>query len=144
MSAPPAARASGPRRVALPRTTDRIAIGETGLSISPICLGWVRDPDTIAAAFDVWINFFFLTGYLHWPIYEGTRRGLAALLARGRRVREQIVVAVASYIAQPDFAYGPFSEVLESVPRLRYIDMTVIGGTYGSDFPARRNIHRDL
>lgn len=129
--------------MALPRTTDRIAIGETGLSISPICLGWVSDPDTIAAAFEVGINFFFLTGDLHWPIYEATRRGLAALLRRGRRVREQIVVAVASYVAQPDFAYGPFSEVVESVPRLGHIDMIVIGGAYGSDFPARRNVYRD-
>lgn len=136
-------RTPGVRRVALPRTTDRIAVGETGMSISPICLGWVRDPDTIAAAFDVGINFFFLSGDLHWPIYEGTRRGLAALLRRGRRVREQIVVAVASYVAQPDFAYAPFAEVVESVPGLGHIDMIVIGGAYRTDFPARRNSYRD-
>src|SRR5690242_19420570 len=67
MTPPPESPPSAPRRVALPRTTDRIAVGETGLSISPICLGWVRDPDTIAAAFDVGIIFFFLSGDLHWP-----------------------------------------------------------------------------
>ena len=144
MTPPPESHPSDPRRVALPRTTDRIAVGETSLSISPICLGWVRDPDTIAAAFDVGINFFFLSGDLHWPIYEATRQGIAALLRRGRRVRDRIVVAVASYVAQREFAYGPFGEVLESVPGLGHIDMIVIGGTYGSDFPARWNIHRDL
>lgn len=143
MSSPPESPPSGPRRVALPRTTDRIAVGETGLSISPICVGYVRDPDTISAAFDAGINFFFLSGDLHWPIYEAARQGLAALLKRGRRVRDRIVVAVASYVAQPEFAYGPFSEVLEAVPRLGHIDMIVIGGAYGSDFPARRNTHRD-
>src|SRR4051812_40292690 len=136
-------RSSRPRRLALPRATDRIAIGATGLSTSPICLGWVRDPDTIAAAFDLGINFFFVSGDLHWPIYEATRRGLAALLRRNRRVREQIVVAVASYVAQRDFARGPFQEVLESVPRLGRIDMIVIGGTYGNDFPARRALYRE-
>jgi aryl-alcohol dehydrogenase-like predicted oxidoreductase len=135
--------ASRPRRLALPRATDRIAIGAKGLAISPICLGWVRDPDTIAAAFDAGINFFFVTGDLHWPIYEGTRRGLAALLRRNRGVREQIVVAVASYVAQPEFARGPFQEVLESVPRLGRIDMIVVGGAHGHDFPARRERFRE-
>jgi hypothetical protein len=136
-------RSSGPRRLALPRPTDRIAIGATDLSTSPICLGWVRDPDTITAAFDAGNNFFFITGDLHWPIYEGTRRGLAELLRRNRRVREQIVVAVASYVAQPEFARGPFQEVLEAVPRLGRIDMIVIGGADGHDFPARRERYRE-
>ncbi|MEJ7596757.1 MAG: hypothetical protein WKG01_02505, partial [Kofleriaceae bacterium] len=43
----------------LPRLSDRIAIGT--LSASPFCVGIVDDPDTIGAAYDAGINFFFLT-----------------------------------------------------------------------------------
>src|SRR4029434_7055409 len=85
-----------PRRTVLPRLTDRLAIGETGLQVSPFCLGMVRSEDTASAAFDAGINFFFLSSDLHWPFYEKARRGLEKLLARGPRIREQVVVALAS------------------------------------------------
>ena len=52
-----------PRR--LPKLTDRIALGRIGLRVSLFCLGLVRRPQTIAAAFESGINFFFLTADLH-------------------------------------------------------------------------------
>src|SRR5205823_1724956 len=70
-------------RLTLPRPTDRLPLGMTGLSVSPFCLGIVESPETIPAAFDAGINLFFLTADLHWPLYEGLRRGLEQLFARG-------------------------------------------------------------
>jgi hypothetical protein len=128
---------AGPQRARLPRLTDRLALGRTGIRISPVCLGMVRRPDTIAAAFDAGANFFFLTADLHWPYYEASRQGLAALLRRGKRIREQIVVAAASYVAQPEFTEGALSEVIEGVPGLGRIDIAIAGGAYGADLPAR-------
>lgn len=131
-----------PHRAALPQMTDRLPIGQTGLLVSPFCLGWVQTPETIEVAFDAGINFFFLSADMHWPVYDASRRGLIALLNRGRAVREQIVVAVASYVTQREFTYKPFLEALEAVPKLKRIDMIVIGGAYENDFAIRQEIYR--
>jgi hypothetical protein len=123
---------------------ERLPLGETGLAVSPFCLGWVADPDTIQVAFDAGINFFFLTADLHWPVYDHARRGLAALLRRRRRMRDQLVIAAASYVTQREFVHGPFDELLEAVPGLERLDVLVIGGAYGAEFPVRRDIYRDF
>jgi hypothetical protein len=77
-----------PPRRPLPRLTDRQPLGKSGLRAGPICLGAVPGPETVLAAFDAGINFFFLSVDMHWPLYEGMRRGLEALLARGGGVRD--------------------------------------------------------
>jgi hypothetical protein len=128
---------------ALPKLTDRLTLGATGLAVSPVCLGWVEDPDVVATAFDAGINFFFLTVDMHWPGYEGSRRGLATLLRRRKRARAQIVVAAVSYVTQPEFTYVPFLELLDEVPELGHLDMLVIGGAYGAEFPTRLALYRD-
>jgi hypothetical protein len=115
-----------PRRL-LPRLTDRQPLGRSGLRVSPICLGAVPRADTVLAAFDAGINFFFLSADLHWPIYEGTRRGLEALLARGGGVREEIVVGVVSYLEEPLFQALQLHEVLGSVAGLDRIDLVIAG-----------------
>src|SRR5436190_890300 len=63
------------RRAALPRMTDRLDLGSKGLRVSPFCLGRVKSPDTVLAAFDAGINFFFVTADMHWPGYENLREG---------------------------------------------------------------------
>jgi hypothetical protein len=125
----------------LPQVTDRLPIGRTGLSVSPICLGCVEDPDTISVAFDLGINFFFLTADMHWPVYDTARRGLCDLLNRRRGVRDNIVVAVASYVTQPEFTYLPFAELLQAVPLLERLDIVVIGGAYGAEFAVRQKLY---
>jgi hypothetical protein len=73
-----------PLRTTLPAFTDRLPLSASPLRVSPICLGMVRDPETIPAAFDAGINiFFFFSADMHWPLYEPSRQGLAGLLARG-------------------------------------------------------------
>jgi aryl-alcohol dehydrogenase-like predicted oxidoreductase len=123
------------RRV-LPKPTDRLTLKRT-LSVSPFCIGLVSDPRTVSAAFDAGINFFFVTADMHWPLYEGIRRGLADLLARSPSVRDRIVVAVVSYATQPEFCHAPFREVLDAIPALGHIDVTVAGGSYRKDFAVR-------
>ena len=123
----------------LPRATDRIAIAD--LNASPFCIGMVDNPDTIGAAFDAGINFFFVTADLHWPLYEASRVGLARLLARVPR--EQIVVAAAAYVTQPEFCSGPFREVVEAIPGLRVLDVLVAGGAYGNELAARMPVYLD-
>jgi hypothetical protein len=127
---------STPRKV-LPRPTDRLTLNGA-LQVSPICLGIVSDPRAVSHAFDMGINFFFLTADMHWPVYEKTRRGLEDLFARSPSVRDRVVVAVTAYVTQPEFCHVPFREVLDAVPGLGHIDVTVAGGSYRSDFAARR------
>jgi aryl-alcohol dehydrogenase-like predicted oxidoreductase len=134
-------RMSPPRQ--LPRFGDRLPLGGTGLQVSPFCLGMVRSAATIAAAFEAGINFFFLTADMHWPLYDASRRGLRALLASRRSVRDDIVVAVASYPTQPEFCTVPFLEVLDAVPRLGRLDVGVMGGVYAADLEARLPIFRE-
>ena len=138
--------AKQPRRRAFPRPTDRLTLNRA-LEVSPMCLGAVTDPRTVSHAFDRGINFFFLTADMHWPLYEGLRRGLQDLLARSPSVRDRIVVAVVAYVTQPEFCHLPFLEALQAVPGLGHIDVTVAGGSYKSDFAARREqfaLHRRM
>jgi hypothetical protein len=114
-------------RETLPRASDRLQLGRSGLSVSPICLGITGSSDTVLVAFDAGINFFFLTGDLHWPKYEGLRRGLAQLLSRGPFVRDEIVVGVVSYLEEPLFGHLQFHEVIESVPGLKRVDVLIAG-----------------
>jgi hypothetical protein len=127
---------AGSRKRDLPRPADRLTLNRT-LKVSPFCLGIVRDPRTVSHAFDMGINFFFLSADMHWPAYEATRRGLEDLLARSPRIRERVVVAAVAYVTQPEFCHVPFLEVLEAVRGLGHLDVTVAGGSYRSDFAAR-------
>ena len=52
-------------------------------------------------------------------------------------VRDDIVVAVVSYVSQPEFALGAYLEALAAVERLERIDVLVIGCTYRHDFLTR-------
>jgi len=115
------------RRQSLPKAAARLPLGRTGLSVSPLCIGITEDPETIPAAFDAGINFFFLTADLHWPLYEQLRQGLALLLARGGGIRDQIVVGVVSYLDQPLFQALQFHEVIGSVPGLERVDLLIAG-----------------
>ena len=124
-------------RAELPKLTDRLPLGTSGLEVSPICLGIVGDPETIPAAFEAGINFFFLTADMHWPIYEATRRGLARLLERHPGARDEIVVGAAAYVAQPEFLWMPFQEVVGEVPGLERLDLTIAGGSYGHEIDRR-------
>jgi hypothetical protein len=118
-------------------------VGDTGLRVSPFCLGRVRSEDAVEAAFDAGINFFFLTADMHWPLYEASRRGLQRLLARGRGMRERVVVAAACYPTQPEFCSTPFRELVEATPGLGRIDVLIAGGSYAGELPARLSVYRE-
>jgi hypothetical protein len=124
----------------LPRLTDRLPLGSSGLEVSPICVGIVRDPDTVPAAFEAGINFFFVTADMHWPLYEATRRGLVRLLEANPAARDSIVVAAVCYVTQPVFMWAPLTEVLEEFPILERIDLTIAGGSYRPDFAPREQV----
>ena len=124
-------------RAKLPKPTDRLPLGASGLEVSPICVGITDDPRTIPAAFEAGINFFFLTADMHWPLYEQTRRGLAQLLDGHPDARDSIVVGVVSYVAQPEFLWVPFDEVLAELPQLERLDLTIAGGAYNHEIDQR-------
>jgi aryl-alcohol dehydrogenase-like predicted oxidoreductase len=105
-----------------------------------------REANTISAAFDAGVNFFFVTADMHWPLYEPSRRGLANLLARGRGIRDDIVVAGVCYPTQPEFCTAPFHELLAAIPRLDHLDVLLAGGAYGIEFDRRLSLfqlHRE-
>jgi hypothetical protein len=114
-------------RDTLPKASDRLKLGTSGLSVSPVCLGIAGSAETVVAAFDTGINFFFVSGDLHWPQYEGLRSGLAELLSRGPSVRDEIVVGVVSYLEEPLFHYLQFHEVIDSIPGLKRVDLLIAG-----------------
>ncbi len=126
-------------RPRLPTPTDRLALTK-GLGVSPLCLGAVGSSDVVGAAFEAGINFFFLTADMHWPLYEPLRRGLADLLKKKGR-RDQVVIAAAAYVTQPDFCAAPFEEVLEAVPALKRLDVAIAGGAYGNELSGRLPIY---
>jgi hypothetical protein len=97
----------------------------------------VTEPETIEVAHEAGVNFFLLSADMHWPDYEATRRGLASLFRRGGGVRDEVVVAVVSYVAQPEFCHAPFQEVIDAVPGLGRIDLTVAGASSRSTFFAQ-------
>lgn len=121
----------------LPRAADRLRLRGTDLTVSPICIGITESPDTITAAYEEGINFFFISGDLHWPRYAHTRAGLARLLDGSPSRRDQIVVAAVSYLDEPFFGLLQFEEILESVPGLERIDV-LLAGAVTSDFSLLR------
>jgi hypothetical protein len=117
-----------PRRIQLPRAHERRRLGNSPLFVSPVCIGISGSPETVEAAYKAGVNFFFLTADLHWPLYDATRRGLANLLTSGRARRDDIVVAVCSYLDQPLFSALQFHEVIDAVPGLMRVDVAIAGG----------------
>jgi len=116
--------------------TDRRALGAMqAMHVSPICLGAVDDPDTVLAAYDRGVNFFFVSADLHWPHYQPLRAGLERLLAARPGARDRIVVAGVSYIVQRDFCSVAFQELVDAVPGLERLDLLVAGGAYSADEP---------
>jgi hypothetical protein len=138
---PPSLPRSNTSSKRLPELTDRLILGDQGLRVSPCCLGMVDSADTVIAAFEAGINFFFITTDLHWPLYAATRRGIRELLARRRHIREQIVVAGVCYQTQPIFCYGPFEELLNEIPELERLDVLIAGGVYGNEQGRRTPIY---
>jgi hypothetical protein len=115
------------RRAQLPRVHDRLRLYQTSLTVSPVCIGITASPDTVISAFEAGINFFFVSGDLHWPLYTHTRAGLNKLLNGSPSRRDQIVVAAVSYLDEPLFAKLQFNEILDSVPGLERIDVLIAG-----------------
>ena len=134
----------------LPKATDRLPLGRSGLRVSPLCLGMTVSPDTVIEAYEQGINFFFVTADLHWPLYDGLRKGLKKLLEGNRARRDEVVVAVVSYLDNPLFGALQFHEVIAELPGLDRVDVLVAGAVASeSSFysrldsmaAARRNRH---
>jgi len=116
-----------PLRTKLPRASDRLWLGRSGLRVSPVCIGITESAETVIAAYEEGINFFFVTADLHWPLYAGVRNGLAKLLIGNKARREEIVVGVVSYLDNPLFSALQFNEVVSEVPGLDYVDLMIAG-----------------
>jgi hypothetical protein len=127
------------------RLSDRRPLGRSGLSVSPLCLGLTGDPATVEEAYQAGVNFFFLSADLHWPAYEATRQGLSRLLLR-RKVRDEIVVGVVSYLAEPLFGVLQFHEVIAAVPGLERVDLLIAGAVSSDEdcYPRLAAVERAL
>jgi hypothetical protein len=79
------------------------------------------------------VNFFFVTADLHWPLYEGVRQGLRQLLEGNKSRRDEIVVAVVSYLDNPLFGSLQFHEVINQIPGLERVDVLVAGAIPGQE-----------
>lgn len=138
-----------PRRVAthLPAAFDRRTLeGVPGHSIevSPLCIGAVTEPRVVEAAFDRGVNFFFISADFHFRLYDATREGLENLIRRlGPGGRERLVVAAATYTANPLFFPGAFYDAASSVQGLGRLGLLVAGGCYKTD-ATRIGAARDL
>ncbi|HRI52835.1 MAG TPA: hypothetical protein PLW65_21920 [Pseudomonadota bacterium] len=123
------------KRVRLPKATDRLPLGSSGLSVSPICLG-MTTAATVRAAFAAGVNFFFISNDLHWPLYMQLMLGISELLASGVQ-RDEIVIAGVSYLSEPLFQYLQFNELLAAVPRVARIDILIAGAAEDGNFLPR-------
>jgi hypothetical protein len=123
-----------PGRTRLPKPSDRLPLGTSGLMVSPICLGHTS-AETVIAAFDAGINFFFVSADAHWPFYAGVRTGLEKLLRDKIAKRSQIVLAIVSYLDNPLFHQtGVFGEVLNAIPASESADVLIAGATTSRNF----------
>lgn len=129
-------------RTELPKLTDRLPLGTSGLRVSPFCCGMTFDDNVVPAAFEAGINFYFISADMHWPMYESIRKGLVDMLRAHPSRRDEIVVAAVCYVTQPEFCFAPFDEVLEAVPGLGHIDITVAGGSYAPEILTRIEIFK--
>jgi hypothetical protein len=129
-------------RVSLPRAADRVAL-RSGLRVSPLCLGMVKDPRTVLLAHEAGINFFFLTADLHFPAYDALRAGLRDLMRRRAR-RDEVVLVAASYVAPRPFVAAAVSELVSALAPLDAIDLVVAGGIHAHDVSYRLGVLRDL
>jgi len=111
----------------LPKPTDRYRLGNSGLWVSPICIGICGSPETVARAYEAGVNFFFVSADLHWPMYEATRAGIARLVRDNPARRDDLVIGVVSYLDDPLFSALQFNEVIDSVPGLRRVDLLIAG-----------------
>ena len=91
-------------------------------------MGMTSDADAVVAAYEAGANFFFLTADLHWPLYEGLRKGLEKLLRDNPARRDEIVVGAVSYLNEPLFGALQLHEVIDAVPGLKRIDLMIAGG----------------
>lgn len=77
-------------------------------------------------------------------MHDLARRGLEKLLARGPAIREQVVIAMVSYVTQPEFCAGALEEGLAAVSGLKSTDVAVIGGAYSEEFLTRLHVYREI
>jgi len=59
------------------------------------------------------------------------------LFSRGGGVRDDVVVGVVSYVAQPEFLRAPFAEVVAAISGMERVDVSIIGGAYAADLTTR-------
>ena len=59
-----------------------------------------------------------------------------------KRIREQVVVAMVSYVTQPEFCAGALEEGLHAVAGLKSIDVAIVGGAYSQEFLTRLHLYR--
>jgi hypothetical protein len=130
-------------RKRLPQFTDRLILGDQGLRVSPFCVGVTRSPDTVVAAFESGINFFFITTDMHWPLYEATRQGLRQLLGRGPGIRDQLVVAGVCYQTVPFFCEMPFEQLVNEIPGLGHLDVLIAGTGFPNEYGERLPVYQD-
>jgi hypothetical protein len=100
------------------------------------------DENVVPAAYEAGINFFFVSADMHWPMYEPIRKGLEELVRGHPSRRDEIVVACVCYVTQPEFNFAPFQEVLDAVPSLGRLDVTVAGGSYAPEILTRVEIYK--
>lgn len=117
-----------------------VVIGAAKLEVSPLCVGMVNDPDTVIAAWDAGINFFFLTADMHWPLYEGLRQGLKRLAKARPAALDEAVIACTAYVAQPEFLKVPYQEALDSIAPFQKLDLLIAGGSYTPDVAPRLKV----
>ncbi len=79
-------------------------LGKTGLRVSPLGIGGGGgiQSDDLLYAFERGINYFFYSSDLHHWRYRNMAQALRELCAHGSSVRDQVVLATVSYIADPD------------------------------------------
>lgn len=130
-------------RGSLPKPSERLPLGTSGLTVSPLCIGMTQEPDTILHAYEAGVNFFFISADLHWPLYEATRSGIRKLLVGNTSRRDEIVVGVVSYLDEPLFRALQFDEVLAAVPGLERVDLLIAGAISGDhSFKRLKSLHQ--
>ena len=114
-------------------------LGRTDLTVSCLGLGGgggISSEDTLYA-FDQGINYFFYSSDLHHFLYQNMSGALRQLCGRGSSVREQVVLATATYIKSPEVAASVLFDQFHELG-IDYIDV-LFWGWIGSNDGAALN-----
>ena len=120
---------------------ERRPLGRTGLQVSPLGIGGGAgiSSDDVLHAYDQGINYFFFSSDLHHFLYTHMAAALRTLCGRGSAERQNVVLAVVTYVTRPEKAMGALFDQFSELG-IDYVDAFYWGWLGAGDRAVARQL----